>query len=152
MKVEAAIYVALVALLAGLIGVEGKRNTELQAQVALTPAQLWKKLANSQTKLQIIDARTDLDEFEDVHIPGAIPFPGCELAKTPDAAVDRIYPYLNTVVVTEDGDKAAFDACAAKFTVAWNLAGGMSAWEDEALPEDSGEYVPPKASAGGGCL
>ena len=38
------------------------------------------------------------------------------------------------------------------FKLARNLEGGIEGWTDEGLPEDSGEYVPPKPGAGGGCL
>jgi 3-mercaptopyruvate sulfurtransferase SseA len=56
------------------------------------------------------------------------------------------------VLVTGSGDPAEGVRCAGYFTSARLLAGGMEAWSDANLPEDSGEYSPPSAKAGGGCL
>lgn len=151
-RLEPALYLVVLAVLAGALFVEGRRHTALQAQVALTPAQLWTRLSRSQTTLQIVDARPALDDYEDTHIPGALPFPGCDPARTPPEAQDRLYPYVATVIVTGDGDEDTYRRCARHFTLAWNLRGGLEAWSDASLPEDSGEFVPPRVSAGGGCL
>ena len=59
---------------------------------------------------------------------------------------------MQAVIVTADGDDAAFEACRQHFAAARNLAGGMEAWSAANLPEDTGEYRAPKASASGGCL
>lgn len=151
-QVEVGVYVALIAVLSAMVGLEGSRNTELQSKAQLTPKKLYAKLSNPQLKLQIVDAREDLSEYEDTHVPGALPFPGCDVAKLPEPAKDRVYGYVPTVIITSEGDAATFEKCRAQFAVAWNLAGGMTAWSDQNLPEDSGEYTPPKSSAGGGCL
>jgi hypothetical protein len=66
--------------------------------------------------------------------------------------MERILPSVPTIIVSEDGDAEAFKKCATFFTSARNLEGGLEAWVDANLPEDSGEYIPPKPSAGGGCL
>ncbi len=149
---EALVYVALILGLCGLLLEEGRRNTELQAKAQLTPKRLYARLSNPQLKLQIVDVREDLAEFEDTHVPGALPFPGCDPAKLPPAAKDRVYPYVPTVIVSAEGDAAAFEKCREQFKLAWNLAGGITAWSDANLPEDSGEYTAPRVSAGGGCL
>lgn len=149
---EALVYVVLILGLSGLVFAEGRRNTELQARSALTPKRLYSKLSNRQLTLQIVDVRDDLTEFEDTHVPGALPFPGCDPAKLPRAAKDRVYPWVPTVIVSAQGDVASFEKCREQFKLAWNLAGGITAWSDANLPEDSGEYTPPRASAGGGCL
>ena len=151
-KLEVVVYLALIAALSAMVGLEGQRNTELQSKAQLTPKKLYARLSNPQLKLQIVDAREDLAEYEDTHVPGAIPFPGCDPAMAPAAAKDRVYGYVPTVIITAEGDAATFEKCRAQFTVAWNLAGGMTAWSDQTLPEDSGEYTPPKSTAGGGCL
>jgi rhodanese-related sulfurtransferase len=64
-----------------------------------------------------------------------------------------VIPSVPTVIVAAgEVDAAAAEACAARFTAARVLAGGMEAWSDANLPEDSGEYVAPSSKAGGGCL
>lgn len=152
-KLELPIYVAAIAVLGALLFSEGKHATELQERAAVSPKELYTMLGNPQLKVQIVDLRPyDDDNYIDTHIPGAIPMPGCDLDKTPESARDRIYPYVTTIIVTADGDQAAYDQCRAKFGVARNLAGGLTAWDDENKPEDTGEYSPPKAGAGGGCL
>jgi rhodanese-related sulfurtransferase len=104
-------------------------------------------------KLQIVDLRPYDDEhYLDAHIPGAIPSPGCDEGQTPEKAKDRIYSYVQTIIVTEAGDSAAFEACSKRFGQARLLAGGMAAWTEASLPEDTGDYSPPKNAAGGGCL
>ena len=70
----------------------------------------------------------------------------------PTAAKERIYPYVQTVIVSDEGDPALFEKCRARFGLAQNLTGGMAAWSAANLPEDTGEYSAPKNAAGGGCL
>jgi rhodanese-related sulfurtransferase len=148
-KNEWILYLIVVATLGALVAVEGTRAAKLERQLPLEPQELYAKLARSQVKLQIIDARP-LDEYEDAHVPGALPFPGCS---TPvPAAQPHVLPSVPTIVVSASGDEGLFSACQGAFTTARNLAGGMEAWSDANLPEDSGEYVPPKPGAGGGCL
>lgn len=152
-RLELVGWIAAVGVLSALVFVEGSRAAALEAKVGLTAAELYKKLAKSQVKLQIVDVRPDVTEsYEDTHVPGAVPFPGCNLEETPEAARERILPTVPTIVVSAEGDAATFEKCRAFFTSARNLEGGMTAWSDEGLPEDSGEYSPPKGGAGGGCL
>lgn len=150
-RMELSVYAALIVVLSGLLLNEGVHAAALEQRVALAPKELYKKLAKSQVKLQIVDARS-LEDYEEMHVPGAIPLPDCSLEAAPDAARARIIPSVPTIVVSEEGGAALFTKCGALFTSARNLAGGMTAWDDESLPEDSGEYSPPKAGAGGGCL
>lgn len=152
-RFELGIYVAALAILGALLVAEGRHTTALQARAAVTPRDLFTLLGNPQLKLQIVDLRPyDDDHYIDTHIPGAIPMPDCDVEKAPAPARERIYPYVTTIIVTEDGDPAAFEQCRAKFGAARNLAGGLTAWVDDNKPEDTGEYSPPKAGAGGGCL
>ena len=152
-RFELAIYVAALAILGVLLMAEGRKTTELEARAAVSPKELWALLSNPQVKVQIVDLRPyDDDHYLDTHIPGSIPLPACDVEQAPVAARERIYPYVTTIIVTEDGDAAAFEKCRAKFGAARNLAGGLTAWTDENRPEDTGEYSPPKAGAGGGCL
>ncbi len=152
-RLEAGIYVAAMVLLGVLLLFEGRQTTELLARQAVAPKDLYAMLSNPQVKLQIVDLRPyDDDHFLDTHIPGSVPLPGCDAAKAPEDARDRVYSYVDTVIVTEDGDQAAFEACRKKFGQARMLAGGMNGWFDANLPEDTGEYRPPKNAAGGGCL
>lgn len=149
---EPAVWACVLALFGALVAREALANARLQAQVPLTPKELYQTIATSQQKLQIIDIRAGSDEFEDTHVPGSIPFPACDAAKAPPGAAERVLASVPTVIVSAQGDAAAFSACALRFALARNLGGGLAAWVDANLPEDSGEYVPPKPSAGGGCL
>jgi 3-mercaptopyruvate sulfurtransferase SseA len=146
-------YAAALLVLAGLLLVEGRRRVELERQLPVAPKELYRLLARTQASWQIVDVRADLaDGYEDSHIPGALPLPGCDPAVAPEAARPRILPSVPTVVVSERGDEPELRACLARFASARSLAGGMGAWSAARLPEDSGAYAPPSAKAGGGCL
>jgi rhodanese-related sulfurtransferase len=152
-KLEIAGWVALLLVLSVLVVKEGRRGAALARDLPLAPAELYRTLARSQAGWQVIDARQDVAAgYEDAHVPGAIPMPGCDLARAPAKARERIHRAVPTVVVTASGDENEVRRCLASFTSARSLAGGMAAWSDANLPEDSGEYTPPSARAGGGCL
>ena len=152
-RAEPFIYAAVLAILSVALVAEGSRTTTLLAHRPVAPKALYAMLSNPQLKVQIVDLRAyDDDHFIDTHIPGAIPLPGCDEANAPESSRERIYPYVNTVIVTESGDAAAFEACRAKFGQAQLLEGGMEGWSNANLPEDTGDYTPPKNAAGGGCL
>jgi 3-mercaptopyruvate sulfurtransferase SseA len=152
-KFETLVYVAAMAILGVALVAEGRHTTELLAHQAVSPKALYALLSNPQLKVQIVDLRAyDDDHFLDTHIPGAIPWPGCDREKAPEPARERVYPYVNTIIVTDTGDTAAFEACRSKFGQAQLLEGGMAAWSNANLPEDTGEYAAPKNAAGGGCL
>ena len=150
--IETAVWAALLLSLSGLTLSEGSRRAALEKRLPVGPAELYRTLARSQTAWQVIDARPEADAYEDAHVPGAIPMPGCDPARTPEAARVRIHTTVPTVVVTAAGDEEEVRRCAARFGTARVLAGGMEAWSAANLPEDSGEYAPPSARAGGGCL
>ena len=140
-------------VLSALVGAEGRRRTELEARVSLSAPELYRQLAKAQSRWQIVDVREDLSAgYGDSHIPGAIPMPSCDAARAPAAAVGRAIPSVPTIIVSQSGADADFRRCLSTFSAARNLAGGMAAWTDAALPEDSGEYSPPSVKAGGGCL
>ncbi|MBE2249689.1 MAG: rhodanese-like domain-containing protein [Myxococcus sp.] len=152
-RVEGLLYVGAMALLFGVLFVEGRRSTSLDAREELTPKALYAVLSNPQVKVQLVDLRPyDDDHYLDVHVPGAVPWPECDPAKAPEAARERVYPYVTTVLITEDGKSPALEKCRETFRHARVLAGGMTAWSDALLPEDTGDYAPPKNAAGGGCL
>lgn len=147
-RLELPVYVALVAVLGALIFADGRKAAALEAARPLTPKELYALLSNPKVHVQVIDVRPhDDDHFVDAHIPGAVSAPGCALEQQPHA-----YAYVPAVIVSDDGDAAAFEACRAKLASARNLSGGMAAWSAANLPEDVGEYRPPKPSASGGCL
>lgn len=162
-KVERAIYIGIIFVLAIILVSFGKKQTELQASIPLTVEQLYKKLQNPKLNIQIIDVRPyepseeEEDDAEDyefytlTHIPGAIPLPDCDESKAPKEALDHINYYLPTVIVSKEGDPKIFEKCKKKFKISQNLAGGMQAWNDAGYPTEEDEYVPPKAG-GGGCL
>ncbi len=161
-KIERAIYIGLIVVLAGLLVSFGKKEVELQKQIPVTAEELYKKLANPNINIQIIDVRPyepedeDYDDeylyYTDIHLPGAIPLPDCDESKAPEEAVEQINPYIPTIIVSRDGDPEIFQKCAQKFKIAQNLAGGIVAWDDAGLPTEDGEYEPPKVGGGGGCL
>lgn len=152
-RFEPVLYVSVVAVLGVLLVREGRRSTELAAALAVTPKALYAQLSNPKLQVQVVDVRAyDDDHFVDTHIPGAIPLPGCDPEKAPPAARDRAYAFVPTVLVTESGDAAEAQACRARFGRVQLLAGGMEGWSNANLPEDTGDYVPPKAAGGGGCL
>jgi rhodanese-related sulfurtransferase len=146
-------WVASLAVLAGLVVAEGRRRTDLERRVPVTAREVYRLLSRPQASWQVLDVRADLSAgYQDAHVPGALPMPACDPARTPAAAAARILPTVPTILVSGDGDQAALGECLARFTAARAMAGGMEAWSDAALPEDSGEYTPPSAKAGGGCL
>jgi len=151
--VEAVAWGAALALLSGMVVGEGRRRAALERRLAVQPEELYRTLARSAVRWQIVDVRPDLEEgYEDARVPGALPLPGCDEASAPPAARDRIQRSVPTVIVSATGAEPGLDACLDRFTAARLLAGGMEAWSDANLPEDSGEYVAPSARAGGGCL
>jgi rhodanese-related sulfurtransferase len=152
-RLEPLLWVLVLAVLSGMVVSEGKRRTGLEHQLPVEVKELYRTLATSRTALQVVDVRVDLATgYEEARVPGAIPMPGCDLAAAPEKARDRVYASVPTVLVTASGDPAEAARCAAYFTSARLLAGGMEAWTDANLPEDSGEYSPPSTKAGGGCL
>jgi rhodanese-related sulfurtransferase len=152
-RLEPVAFGVALALLALLVGAEGRRRVELERQVAVGPRELYRALARSQQGIQVIDVRPELAEgYDDSHLPGSLPVPSCDLARAPAAARERILRSAPTVVVSATGSRDEVGACLDRFTAARSLAGGMVAWSAARLPEDSGEYAPPSAKAGGGCL
>lgn len=146
-------WTVALAVAAGLVWSEGTRRTALEARVPVPPKDLYRALAQSQTGLQIVDVREDLSSgYGEAHVPGALPLPGCDLAAAPERARARIVRSAPTVLVGATGAAVETARCAGLFTSARTLAGGMAAWDDASLPEDSGEYAPPSSRAGGGCL
>ena len=152
-RIEPFAWAALLAVLAAPVAVEGRRRAELERRIPVGPAEAYRTLARSQTAWQVVDVRPDLaDGYEDSHVPGAVPFPGCDLSRTPAAGRDRIYASVPTLIVSRTGGEPEARACLSRFGSARVLAGGMEAWSAARLPEDSGEYTPPSVKAGGGCL
>ena len=163
-NLEKFIYTGVIFVLAGLLVSFGKKEIQLQKEIPVTADELYKKIANPNVTLQIIDVRpyelADEDEesdedfvyYVDGHIPNSIPFPDCDESKTPKEALEHINPYLPTIIVSRDGNPEIFKKCAQKFTIVQNLKGGIIAWDDAGYPEEEDEYTPPAAGGGGGCL
>jgi len=151
--VEMWIYLVAMLALSHLVVVEGHARGDLERRLAVEPRELYRTLARSRTGWQVVDVRPDLaGGYEDSHVPGAVPLPGCDEARAPAAARERILRSVPTVVVSARGGEPEERACLDRFTSARRLAGGMEAWNAASLPEDSGEYAPPSVKAGGGCL
>ena len=86
MSLEPIAWVAALALSSSFVVVEGARRADLDEQTPITGKQLYKMIGTSTVKLQIVDVRPDPTEnYEDTHVPGAIPFPGCDMAAVPEA-------------------------------------------------------------------
>lgn len=152
-RFEQLIYVAAMALLAVLLFSEGRRSASLDEREGVSAKALYAELSNPQVKVQLVDLRAyDDDGYLDTHVPGAIPMPECDPAKAPEPARERVYPYVTTVLITQDGQSPALEACRQRFAHARVLQGGMDGWSEARLPEDTGDYAPPKNAAGGGCL
>ncbi len=150
---EPAGWIAALAVAGGLVWGEGGRRAALERRVAVAPRELYRTLARSQAGLQVVDVREDLEaSYGDAHVPGAIPLPACDLARAPERARSRLVRSAPTVLVGATGAEDETRRCAALFTSARTLAGGMAAWSEANLPEDSGDYAPPSSKAGGGCL
>ncbi len=124
--------VIIMALLAALLlqGAKAQRAA-LAAQRAVAAADLYQTIRQAPGRYQILDLR-DAQEFEDGHLPQAI---NVAPQMVPTAQLDRWRP---TVVVTEEGDRAAFAAAARAIKLAVNLEGGMAQWRMSRLPEVSG--------------
>jgi rhodanese-related sulfurtransferase len=153
MSLEPLGWAAALALSTSFVVYEGARRADLDEQTPLSAKALYKAIGTSSVKLQIVDVRPDpVDRYEDDHVPGAIPFPGCDPAAVDDQIKPFLVPSLPTVIVSQDGDAKVFATCTAFFTAARNLQGGFDAWEEANLPTVGDVYVPPKPSAGGGCL
>jgi rhodanese-related sulfurtransferase len=146
-------WIAALAALSVLVAAAGRERAALERRLPIEPRELYRTLARSQAALQIVDVREDLaGGFGEAHVPGAIPLPGCDLARAPAPARDRIHRSAPTVLVGATGAAEETARCVGLFTAARTLAGGMEAWSDASLPEDSGDYSPPSSRAGGGCL
>jgi rhodanese-related sulfurtransferase len=151
--VETGAWIAALVGLSAAVAAEGRTRADLERRVAIEPRELYRTLARSRAAWQVVDVRPDLAEgYEESHVPGAIPLPGCDEARAPAAARPRLLRSVPTVVISERGGEPEERACLARFTSARSLAGGMTAWSAARLPEDSGEYAPPSVKAGGGCL
>lgn len=151
--VELWIYLGAMVALSHLVVVEGHTRGDLERRLAIEPRELYRTLARSRTAWQVVDVRADLAEgYQESHVPGAVPMPGCDESLAPAGARERIVRSVPTVVISARGGGPEERACLDRFTAARTLAGGMEAWSAASLPEDSGEYTPPSVRAGGGCL
>lgn len=150
---EAVAWGLLLLALSALVAVEGSRRAALERSLPIAPRELYRTLARSQSAWQVLDVRPDLEDgFEEAHVPGAIPLPGCDPVRAPPGAAERVHASVPTVLVGADGGDVEVQRCLERFTSARRLEGGMDAWSAALLPEDSGSYTPPSAKAGGGCL
>lgn len=156
-SIEPYLYIAAFAALGAMLVAEGARASSLEAARPVSPEELYQLLATAKVKPQVLDVRPEVeDNYRYEHIMKSIPFPGCDLAETPEKAAEMIERSIPTIIVSAEGDETIFEACRAQFTLARNLDGGFEALLDSdqglMLVTESGEYEPPSTSAGGGCL
>jgi hypothetical protein len=156
--VQRVVFLAVILGLSGLLVSKSMAQVQLEREVPVNATGLYGDLASG-IKPQIVDMRPLVDDdnedvggFEYTHIPGSIPFPGCDPLTTPEGAMGQIQPGVPTVIVSAEGSADDYARCADVFSRARNLEGGMLGWMDEFYPEDEGEYTPPSMGAGGGCL
>jgi len=155
---ERGIFVAVILGLSVVLVSESQAQVEIERKIPLDSKGLYAQIASGDIP-QIIDVRPlEDDSNEDVggylmtHIPGSIPFPNCDESATPEGALGQIQMGVPTVIVSAEGELAAFEKCSSEFSRARNLGGGMVDWMDNFLPEDEGVYAAPMVGAGGGCL
>ncbi len=164
-KVERAIYIGIILVLGIVLIVWGKQELKIKSEIPATPEELYKTMANPKVNIQIIDIRPykpanedeepddDYMYYTQIHIPGAIPMPDCDINKAPEKAKDQINPYLPTFIISENGDPKLAEKCKGKFNVARNVIGGIKMWDEKmSYPTEEDEYEPPQAGGGGGCL
>ena len=149
-SLETAAWLAALAAAAGLVWSEGAERAALERRVPVAPRELYRALARAPEGLQVVDVREDRGGFEDAHVPGAIPLPGCELARAPERARARLVGSAPTVLVGATGAAEETERCAGLFRSARTLAGGMEGWSEAGLPEDAGAWIPPPPETGGG--
>jgi rhodanese-related sulfurtransferase len=124
--------VIIVALLAALLFQGSKaQQATLAGQRQVAATDLYQAIRQAPAHYQLVDLR-EAAEFEDGHLPQAVHL---KLPFEKGAAFDRYKP---TVIVTDDGDSAAYQALAREFKLAKNLEGGMTQWRMSRLPEVSG--------------
>ncbi|HEY6105220.1 MAG TPA: hypothetical protein VIV59_04510, partial [Anaeromyxobacteraceae bacterium] len=96
--VEMWIYLAAMVGLSHLVVVEGHTRVDLERRLAIEPQELYRTLARSRSAVQVVDVRPDLAVgYEESHVPGAIPLPGCDEARAPAAARGRVLRSVPTV-------------------------------------------------------
>ena len=157
--IERGVFLAAIVGMTALLVNEGRTQVKLEGQVPITAKALYDQMAEGQA-FQLIDLRPledddneDVGGFQYLRVPKSTPMPNCDLSQAPEAARPHIKPQLPTVIITADGDPAAIERCGV-FKRARYLKGGVMAWSEAGLPEDEGEYTPPKpmGAGGGGCL
>ncbi len=126
-------YLGIIAALVAALLFQGSRTQRaaLAAQQAVAAADLYQAIRQAPARYQLVDLR-EAAEFEDGHLPQAVHL---KLPLEKGAAFDRYRP---TVIVTDEGDSAAYQALAREFKLAMNLEGGMTQWRMSRLPEVSG--------------
>jgi len=93
-------YMAAMVALSLAVVAEGRTRADLERRLAIEPRELYRTLARSRTSWQLVDVRPDLAAgYEESHVPGAIPLPGCDEALAPAAARRRVLRSVPTVVI-----------------------------------------------------
>ncbi len=126
-------YLGLIAALLAALLFQGSKAQQaaLAGQRQLAAADLYRTVREAPARYQLIDLR-EAAEFEDGHLPQAVHL---KLPLEKGAAFDRYKP---TVIVTDEGDPAVYEALVREFKLARNLEGGMTQWRMSRLPEISG--------------
>jgi rhodanese-related sulfurtransferase len=126
-------YLGIIAALVVALLFQGSKaqQAELAGQRQIAVADLYRTIREAPARYQLVDLR-EAAEFEDGHLPQAVHM---KLPLGKEVAFDRYKP---TVIVTDEGDPAMYEALVREFKLARNLEGGMTQWRMSRLPEVSG--------------
>jgi len=126
-------YLGIIAALVAALLFQGSKaqRAALASQRQVAAEDLYRTIRMTPARYQVVDLR-EAAEFEDGHLPQAINIAPQAL---PAVQLDRWRP---TVIVTDEGDSALYEAAAREFKLAMNLEGGMTQWRMSRLPEVSG--------------
>jgi len=126
-----AFYITVILLLSLTLIGQGRTLERLSQRMrkVITPREAYARIRQAPGIYQVIDLR-GIDDYAEGHLPGA-------LLLGPELPLDRYKP---TILVSEDGDPGLFRRKTQELRLrsSINLQGGMVAWRQARLPEQSG--------------
>ncbi|MBT3234699.1 MAG: rhodanese-like domain-containing protein [Bdellovibrionales bacterium] len=156
------LYLSIILVLGTVLISEGRTNIDLKRSQEMSAKQLYRDLAATGRSIQLVDVRPydegdddpEYTSYQEAHIPGSIPIPGCDSKIADREAFEMVNPYTLTVLISKNGtiDGELKAKCSSLFIDSIIMVGGMVAWAQRDYPEEDGEYVAPPIGGGGGCL